>query len=158
VILLGTALLLLLGAFLGNQYQIRYVAEHANRSLPFYLKFSAVWAGQEGSLLLWSFLQALFTALAVGRPSEEVRPLARWATVFLSLITAFFVGVTLFLSNPFATLSPAPSDGMGLSPLLRHPGWFSTPLPCTWATWAWRSPLHLLWQHSSADKWTSGPA
>ena len=64
VALLGLALLLLLGAFLADRFEIRYVAEHSSRALPLYLKASAVWAGQEGSLLLWSFLQALFTALA----------------------------------------------------------------------------------------------
>ena len=54
--LLALALLVLLFAFLSDQFQIRYVAEHSNRALPFYWKVSAVWAGQEGSLLLWSFL------------------------------------------------------------------------------------------------------
>jgi cytochrome c-type biogenesis protein CcmF len=120
--LLGPAVLLLLAAFLSNQFQIRYVAQHSSRDLPLYLKVSAVWAGQEGSLLLWSFLQALFTALAVGRPSERSRPLIPWATVFLSLITAFFVAITLFLSNPFALHDAVPADGQGLNPLLRHPG------------------------------------
>ena len=120
--LLGMAVLLLLAAFLGDQFQIRYVAQHSSRDLPLYLKVSAVWAGQEGSLLLWSCLQALLTALAVGRPSERSRPLIPWATVFLSLITTFFVAVTLFLSNPFVLHDTVPADGQGLNPLLRHPG------------------------------------
>jgi len=42
--LLGLALLALLTAFLGDQFQIRYVAQHSNRDLPLYLKASAVWA------------------------------------------------------------------------------------------------------------------
>lgn len=58
--LLGLALLLLLTAFLTDHFEIRYVANHSSRTLPLYLKASAIWAGQEGSLLLWSFLQALF--------------------------------------------------------------------------------------------------
>jgi cytochrome c-type biogenesis protein CcmF len=120
--LLGLALLALLAAFLGNQFQIEYVALHSSRTLPLYLKVSALWAGQQGSLLLWAFLQALFAALVVGRPSDRTRPLVPWASVFLSLITAFFVAVTLFLSSPFARLESAPLDGQGLNPLLRHPG------------------------------------
>ena len=55
-ILLGVALIFLLAAFLGNQFQIAYVARHSSRALPLYLKTSAVWAGQEGSLLLWLWL------------------------------------------------------------------------------------------------------
>ncbi|MDY7077720.1 MAG: cytochrome c-type biogenesis CcmF C-terminal domain-containing protein [Chloroflexota bacterium] len=120
--LLALALLLLLFAFLDDQFQIRYVAEHSSRALPLYLKISAVWAGQEGSLLLWAFLQALFAALVVGRPSERMRPLLPWAMVFLNLITAFFTGVTLFLSSPFVPSPTMLVDGHGLNPLLRHPG------------------------------------
>lgn len=120
--LLGLALLALLAAFLDDQFLIRYVAEHSDRALPLYLKISAVWAGQEGSLLVWAFLQALFTALVVARPSEKARPLVPWATVFLSIITTFFTGVTLFLSNPFAQMATVPADGQGMNPLLRHPG------------------------------------
>ena len=120
--LLTLALLALLVAFLGDQFRIQYVAQHSSRALPLYLKVSAVWAGQEGSLLLWAFLQALFAALVVGRPSDKTRPLIPWATVFLSLITAFFTAVTFFLSSPFAQSATMPPDGQGLNPLLRHPG------------------------------------
>jgi len=120
--LLALALFALLAAFLDDQFQVRYVAQHSSRDLPLYLKGSAVWAGQEGSLLLWSFLQAFFAALVAGRLSERAHPLVPWATIFLNLITAFFVAVTLFLSNPFAQLAAVPPDGQGLNPLLRHPG------------------------------------
>ncbi|MEA3340323.1 MAG: cytochrome c biogenesis protein CcsA, partial [Chloroflexota bacterium] len=120
--LLGLALLALLVAFLDDQFQINYVAGHSNRALPPYLKVSGVWAGQAGSLLLWSFLQSLFTALVIARPSEKTRSLVPWATVFLSIITAFFAGVTLFLSNPFIQMATIPADGQGMNPLLRHPG------------------------------------
>jgi cytochrome c-type biogenesis protein CcmF len=120
--LLGLALLALLTAFLDDRLYIQYVAQHSSRDLPLYLKVSAVWGGQNGSLLLWAFLQAMFGALVAARPSEETRPLIPWTTVFLSLITAFFVAVTLFLSNPFAVSQSVPIDGQGLNPLLRHPG------------------------------------
>ncbi len=120
--LLGLAVLVLLAAFLDDQFYIRYVAQHSSRALPFYLKASAVWGGQAGSLLLWSFLQALFAALLVWHPPRQGRVLIPWATVFLSLITVFFTAVTLFLSNPFAMATTVPADGQGLNPLLRHPG------------------------------------
>ncbi len=57
-------------------------------------------------------LQALFAALAA-RPSEKATPLVPWATVFLSLITAFFVAVTALLSNPFAPTGVALTEGQG---------------------------------------------
>jgi cytochrome c-type biogenesis protein CcmF len=120
--LLGLALLALLASFLADDFQVQYVAQHSSRDLPLSLKFSAVWAGQEGSLLLWAFLQALFAALVVARPSERTKPLVKWAAVFLSVITVFFSAVTLFLSNPFVLSPRVPADGLGLNPLLRHPG------------------------------------
>jgi cytochrome c-type biogenesis protein CcmF len=120
--ILGFGLLLLLFAFLTNRFEIQYVAQHSSRALPVYLKVSALWAGQEGSLLLWSFLQILFALLLIARPSVRTRPLLPWATVILGCVAAFFIGVTLFLSNPFARLDHAPFDGQGLNPLLRHPG------------------------------------
>ncbi|MHB1319847.1 MAG: cytochrome c biogenesis protein CcsA, partial [Anaerolineae bacterium] len=120
--LLVAALLLLLLAFLTDDFAVRYVAQHSATFIPVYLKISAVWAGQEGSLLLWCALQALFAALATARPSEKARSLVPWATVFLSLITAFFVAVTALLSNPFAPSGVTLAQGQGLNPLLRHPG------------------------------------
>ncbi len=120
--LLGLAMLVLLTAFLSDRFQIRYVYQHSSRDLPLYLKVSALWGGQEGSLLVWSFLQALCTALVVGRPSGRYSSLTPWAAVFLSITTAFFTSVTLFLSNPFSLLKQVPPDGQGLNPLLRHPG------------------------------------
>lgn len=121
-VLTSTALVVLLALFLGDHFEIRYVAQHSSTLIPFYLKVSAVWAGQEGSLLLWCFLQALFTALSLGKPPKLTQHLIPWATVFLNVITAFFVAVTLFLSNPFAPLGQLVVDGQGLNPLLRHPG------------------------------------
>jgi cytochrome c-type biogenesis protein CcmF len=120
--LLALAQLALLVAFLNNQFGIAYVARHSSRALPLYLKVSAVWAGQEGSLLLWAFLQALFAALVAQRHEGPFQSLIPWTTVFLSLITAFFVAMTLLLSNPFIAQVPPPADGLGLNPLLRHPG------------------------------------
>ncbi len=123
--LMGAAVAALLAALLGNRFEFRYVAQNAATFLPFHLKISALWAGQEGSLLFWGFLQALLSATAIGQagqPTSRARPLAPWATVFLNLITAFFVALILFQSNPFILLPIAPPEGQGLNPLLRHPG------------------------------------
>ena len=57
--LLLLALLLLVAAFVTDQFQLSYVYSHSSSTLDLSLKLSAVWAGQEGSLLLWSFLQEI---------------------------------------------------------------------------------------------------
>ncbi len=39
-----------------NDYSVAYILHHTNRALPVAYKFSALWSGQEGSLLLWAWL------------------------------------------------------------------------------------------------------
>ncbi|MHB1295332.1 MAG: cytochrome c-type biogenesis CcmF C-terminal domain-containing protein [Anaerolineae bacterium] len=120
-LLAGLSLLVLLGGFIGDHFELRYVAEHSSRSLPLSLKVAALWAGQEGSLLLWAVLQTGLAGLSARRGSSP-EPLAPWVNGYLSLVAAFFLGITLLLSTPFRTLATAPPDGLGMNPLLRHPG------------------------------------
>ena len=120
--LLALASGLLLFAFLTDRFDVVYVYAHSRQAQPLALKVSALWAGQEGSLLVWSFVQALFATLVVVRGTGQTRTLSLWAGAFLSGITAFFVGLTLFSSNPFAVAQPPSADGLGMNPLLRHPG------------------------------------
>ena len=121
-LLLAFTVIMLLIALVTDQFQVRAVGQYSGRELPFYLKITAMWAGQEGSLLLWAFLQTLFASLVAAKIKMEDRPLHGWAAVILSFLAAFFIGMTLFFSNPFQTISPIPLDGQGMNPLLRHPG------------------------------------
>jgi len=45
-------------AFLDDDFSVRYVASNSNSLLPVYYKFTGVWGGQEGSLLLWVLMVA----------------------------------------------------------------------------------------------------
>ena len=120
--LLGGAVLLLVLAFLTDNFRIMYVANHSSRLQPLYLKFSALWGGQEGSLLLWSAMQAFLAVVALREGDEHKRALIPWAMVVLAVVGLFFTGVTLYHSNPFTQFSRMPLDGRGLNPVLRHPG------------------------------------
>ena len=121
-LLLGAGVLFLGLALLFNQFELQYVHDHSSLALPLYLKLSAIWAGQEGSLLFWSFMQALFSLLAVNANRGKNAASVYIAAAILNLLTAFFTSVTFLVQNPFASLSPVPADGLGLNPLLRHPG------------------------------------
>lgn len=120
--LCGISLVILVLSFLSNHFEINYVAQHSSLALPIYLKISAVWAGQEGSLLLWCFLQALFVTIAIRPRSQVSKELVPWTGVILSLILLFFLAINLIFSNPFITSATIPTDGMGLNAVLRHPG------------------------------------
>ncbi len=122
VFLLSTAVLFLLFSFLTDRFEIGYVYSHSSRLQPIYLKISALWAGQEGSLLLWSFMQALFSYWAIHNQIQRQNQTVYPAAVVLNLLVFFFSGLTFLFQNPFTGIFPIPVDGSGMNPLLRHPG------------------------------------
>ncbi len=82
-----------------------------------------MWSSQEGSLLLWAWVLSIASSLALFATRDKLRELVPYATAVMMGVASFFVGLMLFAPdvNPFATLSPAPADGVGLNPLLQHP-------------------------------------
>lgn len=114
----------LLWAIFANDFSIAYILEHSNRSLPAAYKFSALWAGQEGSLLLWAWLLGAF-GLILRRTGLD--KLYACAGVILAGIQTFFLLLLCFPATPFALIpgyvsgGPIPPDGNGLNPLLQYP-------------------------------------
>ncbi len=124
-----------------GRYEIEYVASVTSESMPAYLKVTALWGGQPGSLVFWSWLMAAFASAVTLRNWSRDREFLPWVTLVSLVTLAFFLGLVIFLENPFARLwltasgeqvaamlQPAgssplvPPDGRGLNPLLRHPG------------------------------------
>lgn len=50
-----------------NHYEVQFVYEVTSRSMPTYLKITAWWGGQSGSLLFWSWLSSNLCAKAAFR-------------------------------------------------------------------------------------------
>jgi cytochrome c-type biogenesis protein CcmF len=116
-----TAFVILESAFLRSDFSFALVAEGSSTDTPTFYKVTAVWATQDGSLLLWATLLSLFTTAALFLTRRSLRDIAPWATAVLGVVAAFFLLLMLGWENPFDTLSPAPQEGAGLNPLLRHP-------------------------------------
>jgi cytochrome c-type biogenesis protein CcmF len=119
------ASILLVIALVTRDFSNHYVAEYTSRSLPLAYTISAFWAGNAGSLLLWLLLMALFSLVAVRQIHREDGPSAPFTTVILLAITAFFSLLTVFghNSNAFIQVSgAAAADGVGMNPMLQHPG------------------------------------
>jgi cytochrome c-type biogenesis protein CcmF len=108
-------------AFLRNDFSFNTVADTSSTTTPTFYKAAAVWASQEGSLLLWAWLLSLWSSLVLFLTRRRLREVSAYATAILLGFAAFFVGLMIFYATPFATTSPAPADGVGLDPLLRHP-------------------------------------
>lgn len=117
----GGALLL---ALLTQDFSLSYVYQHTDVHLPWYYALSAFWAGQEGSFLFWAILVAIMGALWIASPGYRRMPLeiknGFWLFFFLFL--ALFLLILTTTSNPFTKVTPIPSDGTGLNPLLQDPG------------------------------------
>jgi cytochrome c-type biogenesis protein CcmF len=138
--LLTLASAVLIYLLINNHYEVQFVYEVTSRSMPTYLKVTAWWGGQAGSILFWSWLMAAFASLVTLRKWDRDREFLPWVIVVACVTMAFFIGMNVFFENPFAqlyqtfdgvkpyTFKPAdavlftPQDGNGLNPLLRHPG------------------------------------
>jgi cytochrome c-type biogenesis protein CcmF len=104
-----------------NDYSVSYILHHTNRELATAYKFSALWSGQEGSLLLWSFLLATYGFVLRLRHKVDVR-LSAFAGTILASVQVFFLLLLNFAAPPFA-IEPGELalNGFGLNPLLQYP-------------------------------------
>ena len=111
----------LIWAAFTNDFSVDYVLHHANRDLVAAYKFSALWSGQEGSLLLWAWLLAAYGFVLRLRHKVDIT-LSAYASTILSAIQVFFLLLLVFAAPPFA-IAPGPlhADGFGLNPLLQYP-------------------------------------
>ena len=113
------AFLLLVGQFFARDFSNVYVAEHSNRTLPRLYTFSALWGGQEGSLLLWLFLLTAYASGAVFLNRRRGERIA-WVVPVLGLVEVFFALLVVAVASPFKTQT-APFDGAGLNASLQNP-------------------------------------
>jgi len=118
---LTSAAFALVWAAFTNDYSLSYILHHTNRDLSTAYKFSALWSGQEGSLLLWAWLLSAYGFVLRMRHKVDVR-LSAFASTILAGIQVFFLLLLNFAAPPFA-IQPGPvaQDGFGLNPLLQYP-------------------------------------
>jgi cytochrome c-type biogenesis protein CcmF len=120
VVLCCAAFALVWAAFTCD-YSVSYILHHTNRDLKTAYKFSALWSGQEGSLLLWAWLLSAYGFVLRMRHKVDVK-LTAFASTILAGIQVFFLLLLNFAAPPFA-IQPGPvaQDGFGLNPLLQYP-------------------------------------
>ena len=120
--LLSSASLLLITLFLVGDYSVKYVAHYSDRSMPLFYKATAMWGGQDGSLLFWVWVMSIWAAIAVYQNRDKNRELMPYTIATMMWVTLFFVALLVFVCNPFeVSLGAAPTDGRGLNPLLQNP-------------------------------------
>jgi cytochrome c-type biogenesis protein CcmF len=115
------AFVVLEAAFWRTDLSFDVVASHSSTTTPLFYRVAAPWSSQEGSLLLWVWLLSLWSSLALRITRKRLVDVAPYATAVLLGFAAFFLSMSAFLVNPFGVTTPAPAEGVGLQPLLRHP-------------------------------------
>ena len=118
---LAVAMAILQAAFVRSDFSFELVATHSSTTTPLFYRLTAVWSSQEGSLLLWVLLLALWSSAILFLTRRRLREVAPYATAVLLGFGAFFCALIVFLESPFTTLAAPPVEGTGLNPLLRHP-------------------------------------
>ena len=112
----------LVWSFVVSDFSVALVANHSHSAKPLIYKVSGTWGNHEGSLLLWIVILVLFSAvLSLSRQQMTALLKARVLAV-QGIVTTAFLAFSLFTSNPFERLDPAPADGRGLNPILQDIG------------------------------------
>jgi len=109
-------------ALMAHDMTYRYVAEHTSLDLPPMYSFSSLWAGQEGSLLLWLLILSAYGAAFLFTYRKRLDPFYDAVAMVVAGVMVFFTSLLTFVSSPFRILATPPSDGAGLNPLLQNPG------------------------------------
>jgi len=117
--------------FFSDNFSMAYVVAHSNRDLSSFYKIAALWSGQEGSLLFWSCLLAVYVfsvLIAYRNKNGELMP---YVGVVMAGVQIFFLTLNNFVASPFKALAVpgangamdlvARADGNGLTPLLQYP-------------------------------------
>jgi cytochrome c-type biogenesis protein CcmF len=117
--------------FFTDDFSVAYVAQHSNRNLSTFFKLPAVWSGQEGSLLFWSFLLSIYVFSALFTYRGKHPELMPYVGIVLASVQGFFLILNNFVASPFKIFAAqgadgilhlaAQADGRGLNPLLQYP-------------------------------------
>src|SRR6266487_626624 len=117
-----TAVFSLEWALFHHDFNVEYVAAYTSRNLPTFYTWSALYAGQKGSLLFWATVLTVFGSLAQILTAGRHRVYLPYVAAVTAVVAAFFVSVMLFAANPFERLAYTPLDGRGMNPQLQNPG------------------------------------
>ena len=142
--MVSVAILALWTSLLQSDLSLEYVASYTSLTLPTIYKFTALWGGQQGSLLFWTWLLSIFTAIVAFQHRRDVL-VAPYALAVLAGLAIFFLFMLNFVTRPFDMLARVPADGQDLNPLLQnywmaiHPpslytGYVSTSVPFAFGT------------------------
>lgn len=107
---------------ISSNFEVDYVAHYTSRETPLLYKFSALWAGQSGSLLFWVFILSLFALTVILQNKNTHKNLMPWVIIIITAVELFFLVLINFVTNPFLPVEAdiIVANGLGLNPLLQN--------------------------------------
>ncbi len=146
--------------FVRDQFHYEYVFQRAAANTALHYKIAGIWAGQQGSFLLWACCSAIFGLAAM----RGTGPYRRWFTVCYSVFLAAITGILAY-ETPFTLMRDelgralAIPDGAGLTPSLQnywvviHPPTIFLGFGALTVPFAWAASAMLL---RDPDGWVKG--
>lgn len=125
--LLTVSTFALLAALMTEQYQMAYVWSVTDLDTPTLYRFTALWGSQAGSLLFWTWLMSLFVFGAILINWGRYPRLMPGVIAYTMATVAFFIGLSVFLENPFERWWLDPATGTITAAALIPPGMVAPP-------------------------------
>ncbi|MBI2916969.1 MAG: heme lyase CcmF/NrfE family subunit [Chloroflexi bacterium] len=122
----GLSLLYLLAT---RDFKTQYVYQYTSSDMSMLYTLAAFWAGNAGSLLFWAWTLGLCAVVMLIQNRNKNQALMPYVTAIVAVTMGFFVGMMVFVSNPFDQMVFPQAEGEGLNPLLENMGMFLHPPP-----------------------------
>ena len=113
------ALILLAYYFLVTDLRFEYVSDYSAEHLSLGYKLAGVWAGRDGTLLIWAWTTIL--SINVERKLHSGEDSQKQSTSLIGCIILLGFCIIQLYINPFSQNETVPGIGNGLNPLLLSP-------------------------------------
>jgi cytochrome c-type biogenesis protein CcmF len=107
--------------FINSDFSLINVYENSHTAKPFFYKIAGTWGSHEGSLLLWVNILVIFSYLFLVFNHNHNKKFRLYTLIFQNILILGFLFFLLLNSNPFNSIYPIPSEGLGLNPILQDP-------------------------------------
>lgn len=112
--------LVMIRALRAHDFSVSYVAKVGSRAAPEWVTVVSLWSSLEGSILLWGGVLGLCVGAFALIYRNKHREYMAYALGIMLLVAVFFSFLLAGPSDPFAAVSPIPTDGPGANPLLQN--------------------------------------
>jgi cytochrome c-type biogenesis protein CcmF len=108
-------------ALVTHDFTLVYVDNNDSTFTPLIYRVTAMWSDLAGSILLWALVLSGYLVVMWARFRDRaLEPAVLWAKIVGYVVAAFFFGLMVTVSDPFARVHGAvPTQGPGPDPLLQ---------------------------------------